>query len=535
VETWTYLGSADVAARVEALAQRKGADLPAVTVTEYGRSTAGKPLLALWIGAPEKPCVLVHGGLAANDAAGTVACLDFAERLLAAQGAEALKAVSYVLLPAPNPDALDAFVGKTGLGGKARAGGGALDRDQDGAKGEDGPDDLDGDGAVLQMRRRSASGAWIAAADVEPSRTPQADPRRMIERGPDARRQVSYEVLEEGRDDDGDGAVNEDPPGMDLTRQMAGWWDDQGPWKGEGGFAGQAPETRALMELSFGLPNLLAWYGFRSEGPVLLRASEHGGLADADNPLYDQVAAALKARVGIDTRRASEFAGGRPNPGSDLDWAAAHLGVVAFALPVWRIAKEEGYGVERPWADEVDWLLWNDRVLKGEGFAPWKPFTHPTLGAVEIGGWKPGTRYEPPAALLSDAVHAVSSAPLAHAGFAPHLDVDVKVEDRGSGLFEVRARVTNTGGGPTDITLAVQRRRDMAVRLSLVPEDGVERVAGPAKADLGTIAPGAFSPEVKWLVRRAPPRANRAPDPLLASLRAEHRLAGKATVEVQAP
>jgi hypothetical protein len=527
----TYANAAQVASRLTELAARKGANGKAsATVTEYGRSAAGKPLLALWIGGPQKPCVLVHGGLAANDAAGTVACLDLAERLLSPEGTTALEHAAFVLLPAPNPDALDAF-----LKGQPRAGGGGLDRDRDGKLGEDGPEDLDGDGEVLRMRRVAALGAWSAAEQVEQPGTPQADARRMVEKGVDARRRSSYELFDEGRDDDGDGEVNEDPPGMDLGRQMAGWWVDQGPWRGEGAFAGQAPETRALMEFSFELPTLVAWYGFRSEGPFLLRASEHGNLADADNALYDQVGGALKARTGVEVKRASEMAGGRPNPGSDLDWAATHLGVLAFAIPVWRIAKQEGYVLERPYADEVDWLLWNDRALGGQGFKRWTPYEHSTLGAVEIGGWKRFTRREPPQALLGEAVRAVSVAPMVHAEFTPRLTLDVKVEDRGAGLFEVRARVADAGGGPTDTVLAGQRRREMAVRLALAPEEGVERVGGPVKADVGTLAAGASSAEVRWLIRRAPPRANRSAEPVLATVTAEHRVAGRVSAEVRAP
>ena len=37
---------------------------------------------------------------------------------------------------------------------------------------------------------------------------------------------------------------------------------------------------------------------------------------------------------------------------------------------------------------EKERLRWNDEELAGAGFAPWKPFAHPQLGPVEIGGWK---------------------------------------------------------------------------------------------------------------------------------------------------
>jgi hypothetical protein len=529
-EEMTYVTSAEVAARLADLEQAAARGGPRTSVSEYGKSARGTPLLALWVGEPGRPLVLVHGGLAANDAAGTRACLHLAQRLAAGDGAEALARVAYVLIPAPNPDALDDF-----LLGMPRAGGGALDRDLDGRTGEDGPDDVNGDGAVTRMRRRSPRGTWALASEVELKDTPATDARRMLEKGLDPARAASYELFEEGRDDDGDGVLGEDPPGMDLTRNMAGWWDHQGPWGGEGPYAGSAPETRALMEFSFGLTNLVAWYGFRAEGPWLLRANEHGSHADADNALYDGLGAALTAHTGIGVKRASEATGGVRNPGSDLDWAAVHLGVPAFALPVWRIAKEAAHKVDRPCADETDWLLWNDRVLGGSGFAPWTPFEHPTLGPVEIGGWKRFTRHEPPPRFLGDAVRSVAPAPLVHARFVPALALDLEVEDRGDGLFRLKVRARNRGTAPTEPALAAARKLAHPVRVTLALEDGVERLGGPVVGDAGVLAPGASSAPLTWLVKRSAPRPGRANEPLLGALTASHRVAGRVTIEVKAP
>ena len=381
---------------------------------------------------------------------------------------------------------------------------------------------------------RVGMGTWALGSEVGHEATPERDPRLLLERGLDPQRAASYEVLAEGRDDDGDGLLGEDPPGIDLTRQLAGVWDHQGPWGGDGGFAGQAPEARALMELSYAQSGLIAWYGFRSEGPVLLRASEHGALAEVDTPLYDKLGAALQKLTGVELRRASERSGGR-NPGSDLDWASAHLGVLAFALPVWRIAKQAAHKAERPFADEVDWLLWNDAVLGGAGWAPWRSFAHPTLGEVEIGGWKRFTRREPPPALLTEAARAVSMAPLGHAAFTPALALDVGVLDRGAGLFELKASVRNAGAVPTATPLAVARQRAHGVRLTLALEDGVELLGGAPFFDVGVLASGASSAEQAWLLRRVAPRVNRVPDRLLAALAATHPACPTVRAEVLAP
>jgi hypothetical protein len=69
----------------------------------------------------------------------------------------------------------------------------------------------------------------------------------------------------------------------------------------------------------------------------------------------------------------------------------------------------------------------------------------------------------------------------------------------------------------------------------LEPEAGVERLAGAVVFDAGVLAPGASSAEARWLLRRDPPRVNRAPEPLLASLRAGHRFVPTERVGVLAP
>jgi hypothetical protein len=510
-----YRTSEEVAARLRALEQAGR------RVVEYGRSAGGRPLLALRVGTAEAPVVLVHGGLGARDAAGTAACLHLAERLAAGEDPEAAN-VAWLLVPAPNPDALDAF-----LAGKPRAGGTDVDRDLDGRRGEDGPSDLDGDGEVLVMRRPSARGTFAAGDEPPKDGKAMGDPRLLVEKGVDVRRETSYERHDEGLDDDGDGEVNEDPPGLDLTRQMSGWTEEKAPWRGDGPFAGYAPETKALMDLSFETTGLIAWYGFASEGPRILRASESGKVADDDDPLYGKVAEALKAKVGLETQKASD--GAQPNPGSDLDWAAGHLWVPAFRVPVWRIPKEEASGRERKDADELDWLLWNDRVLGGKGFQAWTPFDHPTLGKVEIGGWRRFSRWEPPADLLAGAVKGVSAAPLVHARFRPVLEADVEVEAKGAGVHAVVVRVRNRGDGPTDTTSAANRKRAMGVRASFAPAEGAEVLGGPAVADLGVVGAGAASKETTWLVRRA------AGAGALGTLRLRHRASAPVEREVRTP
>ena len=236
----------------------------------------------------------------------------------------------------------------------------------------------------------------------------------------------------------------------------------------------------------------------------------------------------------MEVRKASERPGAAANPGSDLDWAARHLGVAALRIPVWRIAPEAKNGRDRNDPDELDWLLWNDRVLGGDGFVPWHEVKHPELGSVEIGGWKRFTRYEPPADRLEAAVRSVSGVPLVHTGFAPRLDVLVETEALGAGLVRLRARVANLGGGPTETERAKAAARAMEVRLELEAGGGAERTAGPASASIGHLEPGALSPTTEWIVRRPAAVVAGAPAPFVR-VRARHRIAGTVVEEVALP
>ena len=526
----TYVGPDEVKSRLDSLVGSRA------QLATYGTSAGGRPLWVLRVGKADRPQVLVHGGVGDRDCAGTAAALDFAERVARAPaegspGSDPLEKVGYLVIPAPNPDALAGF-----LAGTRARGGGNVDRDRDGKAGEDGPDDLDGDGEVLMMRRRRPDGTFVVPdAPPKADGKKMSDPRMMEELGADARRAVSYErPRPEGKDDDGDGDVDEDAPGLDLTRQFMGVWEEMGAWPGDGPFPGYAPEVRALMELSFETPGLIAWYAFVSEGPRLERASERGKDADQDDALYGRLAAAWKAACGLETRKASERPGGSTNPGSELDWAARHLGVPAVRIPVWHIAKEDANG--RDWADpdELDWLLWNDRVLGGKGFVPWHEVKHPQWGTVEVGGWKRFTRYEPPADQLEASVRAVSGVPLAHVGFAPALDVLVETEAMGAGIVRVRARVADVGGGPTETQRAKAAQRAMEVHLELETGGGVERISGPIGAAVGHLEAGELSGAIEWWVRKPASAVAGSPAPFVR-VRARHRIAGTVVEEPVLP
>jgi hypothetical protein len=170
---------------------------------------------------------------------------------------------------------------------------------------------------------------------------------------------------------------------------------------------------------------------------------------------------------------------------------------------------------------ERERLRWNDEELGGTGFTPWKEYTHPQLGKLEIGGWKRKfTQQNPPPKMLEKEiamkvpwfVYIANSAPLLRL-------TDARATALGGGLFRVEAVVENDGYLPTNITeRAIKAELAKPVRARLKPKNA-EVADGKAVKLLGNIpgtralrsggfgggggggGPAANRREVSWVVK----------------------------------
>jgi hypothetical protein len=169
--------------------------------------------------------------------------------------------------------------------------------------------------------------------------------------------------------------------------------------------------------------------------------------------------------------------------------------------------------VPLPGADGVDaspegidlrLLQWMD-AEKVDGFAAWTPFAHPTLGQVEIGGFKPLAATNPPAS-------QIPTLGASHAQFVLYLTslfarVAVASADAtalGGGLYRVTAEVENLGFLPTALGHAVSARAVAPTVVQLgVPPDAI--VAGSEKTtSLQSLAGSGGRKAYEWLVRGKP-------------------------------
>ena len=108
------------------------------------------------------------------------------------------------------------------------------------------------------------------------------------------------------------------------------------------------------------------------------------------------------------------------------------------------------------------------KVMGGSAFVPFHPVDHPTLGKVEVGGWKPGVRLNPPIEQVSAIVDTHLAFLKDLAGRLPSLSIkEAKAEAKGGGIYEVKATVENTGTLPTALAQGVTTRKALPVLVKL--------------------------------------------------------------------
>jgi hypothetical protein len=149
-------------------------------------------------------------------------------------------------------------------------------------------------------------------------------------------------------------------------------------------------------------------------------------------------------------------------------------------------------------------LQWMDSE-KIDGFVNWTPFKHPTLGDVEIGGFKPYVTVNPPAAKIADLGAG-------HAKFVVYLTSlfpKVKIAKAeatalGGGIYRITADVENAGYLPTALAQGLVARsvKPIMVQLGVPPETIItgsdKTIFIPALAGSGT------RQSYEWVIKGKP-------------------------------
>jgi Zinc carboxypeptidase len=476
------------------------------TLVEIGRSREGRTIWAMEINNPatgpaaEKPGFYVDGNIHGGEVLGGEGALAFIDRLLTGYGSDArltelVDSRAFYIVPIVNPDGRAISVDTPE---NHRWNVRPTDEDGDGALDEDPPEDLDGDGRILQMRVPDPDGRW----KLHPT-----DARRMVRRPRGETGGTYYRLLSEGIDNDGDGRFNEDRRGgVDLNRNFPANWS--AAQFASGPFPLSEPESWALVNYITARPNISAVHTFHTSGGLLLRfptlADQDWDFPEADLLDYraiaeDGVAITGYQNFGYEKKAIVDLMS--PGHGVFNDWASKEFGVLAMTTEMWGHAF--GAGQDALYA-------WNDEVLGGRGFIDWYAFDHPQLGRVELGGWDRWSLASPPEPLIADELRRNVDWVLTFADKTPQVAVlDALAGDTGDGSLRVEASVANVGWMPTATAHArdaLRIAKPVRVRIDL---ENATLVDGERTIDLGVL-PGAHDAEpdartVAWTVRVADP------------------------------
>jgi hypothetical protein len=495
---------------------------------EIARSPGGHPV-TLWTlsadqsTADQRPSVLLVAGLDADRPAHVAIAADAARELLA-NHAELLKSVTFYVIPCANPDAV--------LDGAPRAEASPsrnarpVDDDRDGTGDEDGPRDLDGNGVITMMRRPNPPAGEVPTHSTDP-----ADPRLMRVADTVAGDRPTFTMHVEGIDADGDGQIGEDPRGgVDIDRNFPARWQEFEPYAGA--FQLSEPESAAIAALVLERPMLVGalvlgrWESLArtpDPKPRDVTGKTPMELDAGDEAMWKELGKSWREMSGQ-----SRWTDDDPS-GSLALWLYAHRGLPAFATQGWgrpdvpeaadAAQDAEGEGASAPSGGErarkvkkdskasdeeaLQWLLLSDRAHAGAGFVPWTPFAHPTLGAVEIGGFVPGFRRNPPAGAQAKVAGAAASFLAMLAERRPQVRIDaVTVNELAPGLRRIRMRISNDGWLPTATAMgrANEAPGPVFVRASLPREaivSGTRATRVPALAGYG-------ARDIEWIVNHPP-------------------------------
>jgi hypothetical protein len=220
-------------------------------------------------------------------------------------------------------------------------------------------------------------------------------------------------------------------------------------------------------------------------------------LPEPDRAAYETLAKRGAAITGyralsyLDLRSGTDKEGYRP---SAFGWLYNRRGIFSFITEFWNPLKVAGINLENtlestwlwgyhPVEDELKLLRWSDKELGGDGFVAWKPFKHPQLGDVEIGGFDlirywyniPFDRLEKEVAPHSEWLVqlGLSTARLSVRSFS--------AESIGDELWRVRLVVENTGWLPTNGSQqSLDQKIIDGVRAELALPAGAKLVEGDA-------------------------------------------------------
>ncbi len=542
---------------------------PAATMTSLTKTIGGRDVWVVQIANPggmpvnDRPAVLMVANLEGDHLVGSSHALETVRYVLANATTPAVKQmldkqVVYIF-PRLNPDGAELAFGsvKAGQKGNLRP----YDNDNDGRIDEDAPEDLNGDGVISVMRVKDPRGAYM----IDPA-DPRAMKKADVAKGEVGGYTLYWEGVDSDGDgflnEDG-------PGGVDLNRNFQHDYPyfevDAGPHM----VSEKESRALMDFMIAHRNIGAIVTYGHsdnlvvppnatgRLAEPTMMSLS---GFADATNDKMSEVGVLASPQLpfGAITRTRGAQAGADNNPASgrrpdttvnrgDLEYFKAvseayktitgfktvpamrrphgaffqygyfQFGVPSFTTPGWAPTAGATAAAGAPSeaaaaAPASTPALTGDaailKTLDGAGldaFVAWTPFTHPELGALEIGGFKPYASVNPAAADLATLGQKQGEFLVKLASMLPSVHIaKTEVVAHGGGIFTVVAEIENTGFFSTSTLHGVSSRSVNATLVQIdVPAESI--VTGAEKSVRVRNLSGSNSRErITWVIRGKP-------------------------------
>lgn len=445
------------------------------TLDQVGKSEEGRIIWALTINNPKtgeplsKPGIYVDGNIHGNEIQAGEVCLYLANRLLTNYGrleeiTEAIDRNVFYIIPVVNVDGRYHFMKEGNTSSSNRGLRIPRDDDRDGLVDEDFPNDLDGDGNILNMRIKDPYGRYKTSTD---------DPRLMVQVKPGE--QGEWTMLgQEGVDSDGDGQFNEDSEGyVDGNRNWGFNWKPNYFSRGAGNYPFEGVGLKAIAEWMIARPNIIMVFAYHNAGGMFLRGPSFQAAGDfprADITVYDYLGGHFEKIVpGYDYMISWKDL--YPTYGDFTDFTNNIIGCYSIVSELFQnqtetydgsfTRKQSGERMSFGGASDADRqrMLFDHNVNQGELFTPWKPITHPQYGEIELGGWSKYSSRLPHPFMLTDLIHRNAATVIFAARNTPNISMDVfEIKKLEGDLYSVRVRLANSGAMHSITSLAIKNK-----------------------------------------------------------------------------
>ena len=447
-----------------------------ISVRSIGKSHEGRDIWVVVVthnatgDDTEKPAFWIDGNIHAAELTASTACLYYLHQLASGHGIDVditqlLDTRCLYICPRLNPDGAELALADRPR--HIRSSTRRYPFDEEPVEGLC-REDVDGDGRMLSMRIPDPHGTY---------KKHPTESRLLVAREPGEFGGQYYRVMPEGTLTHWDGLmvkVNQDAEGLDLNRNFPAQWRQEYEQAGAGPYPTSEPEVRAMVDFITMHRNIGAAVSFHTHSGVILRpmgTQSDDDMVPEDLWLYKRMSAIGEKLTGYPA--ISIFHDFKYHPKEIItgtqDWLYEHLGALFWTVELWSPNKEAGivdydwihWYRDHPVEDDLKLLKWSDEQCAGQAFVDWKPFMHPQLGLVEIGGWDKMNYWRNPPPALREREAARFPAWMTQIGLSlPKLEMlRTEVRALGPDTWRIRFAVANGGWLPAYVTQRALERK----------------------------------------------------------------------------